>query len=164
MTCIRRLVCRQLHSVGLPHHATYLQSIQDARDLCDCHAKWGELHVDLRGMDERHVHSFNARSSREQVEAYQDAPCYVEVRHCHSARYTRQECVCPHGWGNLHTDKTFTFILADASVMERHQLLVTRCGVRTQMPNRRQPSSMLQHARLACDLTSCPGGCEHTTN
>lgn len=60
---MRRLVCRQLRSVGLPRHATYLQSIQDARDLCDCHSKRGEFDVDLRGMDERHIHSFDARSS-----------------------------------------------------------------------------------------------------
>ena len=68
-------------------HCTCLQSIQDSRNLCNGHAKWRELNIDLGRVDERDVHSFDARSPREKVKPYQDTPCNVEVRHCHPARH-----------------------------------------------------------------------------
>lgn len=55
----------------------HLESIQDAGNLCDCHAKRRKFDIDLRGMDEGDVRAFDSRSSREQVEADQDASCYV---------------------------------------------------------------------------------------
>lgn len=97
-----------------------LESCQDARDLCNSHPKRRELHVHLRGMDKGHVHSFDAGSTREHVQAYEHAPTHVKMGDCYSARNTREQGMCPHGWRNLQNGSVNAFVLeyASASMQE----------------------------------------------